>query len=390
MTQLSTLPRSGAPALRAGLPVALVSAIAYGLSGPVGKSLLDAGWSPTSVALTRIGGAALVLAIPTLLALLRAGSAARTWSMSLLGYGVIAIAGVQLCFFTAIGYMPVSSVLLIEYSAPVLLIFWTWARTRRTPAPGVLLGAAIAVSGLAVVIGVGAGGSTSFHPIGALWAFGAAVCLTAYFAMAAGGSESTPPALVLTGGGMLVGSAVVGVVGLTGIMPLHAEFSTVVFGGRPVSFLLPALILCLVCATVAYLTGIAAVRIMGAGPASLFSLSEVVFAFTAAWLLLGETPEFRQLVGGAIILAGIVVTSLDVRALARVERSARARRIVAGLWQVMDDRMRPAGRVLAQRTVRGVRAGQRQLRQLPNRPPSSYPTVTIFAPRQQRSTTTRR
>ncbi len=353
-TQLITNPTSAA--VRAGLPVAFVSAVAYGLSGPVGRSLLDAGWSSSAVALARIGTAALVLIVPTVVLILQAGSRARGWAPSLLGYGMIAIAGAQLCFFTAIQYAPVSSVLLIEYLAPVLLIFWTWARTRQAPAPTVLLGASVAVAGLATVIGVVDGGGT-FNVLGTVWGFGAALCLTAYFAMA-GGSGPRPPAVVLTGGGMIVGTIVILVAGALGIMPIHLNLGDVRFAGHTVSFAVPVLILGLVCAVAAYLTGIVAVRRLGTRVASFVSLSEVIFALSSAWLLLGEQPGARQGVGGLIVLVGIIIIGLDAD---RLPRLSGARQVIAGAWWTGVDVVVPASRSLAKHTVKGLRSGGRQL-----------------------------
>lgn len=337
---------SNRPSLRTGLAIALTSAVAFGLSGPVGKSLLDAGWSSTAVALTRIGGAALILAIPTLITILRAGEAAKAWTSKIFWYGLVAIAGAQLCFFTAISFMSVSSALLIEYLAPVLLIFWTWLRTRRAPAPAVLGGAAVAVAGLMIVIGVPGTGGSAFSLVGTLWAAGAAICLTAYFAMA-GASGPRPPALVLTGGGMAIGGVIVAALGLLGVMPLRATFGEVDFAGAQVSFLVPALVLCAICAVLSYGTGIAAVRLLGSRPASFISLSEVVFAFAAAWLLLAEAPTVQQAIGGVVILLGIAATNLDPQ--------RGSQRVLTGMWWLVRT---PA------------RARRRQ--------PTMYPTITIF------------
>ena len=41
---------------------------------------------------------------------------------ALLAYGVIAVAGAQLCYFSAVQYLSVGVALLLEYLAPVLLI----------------------------------------------------------------------------------------------------------------------------------------------------------------------------------------------------------------------------------------------------------------------------
>lgn len=351
----------------AGLPVAVASAVAFGLSGPIGRSLIDAGWSSAAVALARIGGAAALLLIPTIVVLVRSGRQARAWGPRLVAYGLVAIAGVQLCFFTAIQHAPISSVLLIEYLAPVLLIVWTWLRTRRAPSPMVLSGAAVAVAGLVFVIGAGA--DSTISATGAVWAFGAAICLTAYFAIAASESGPRPPALVLTGGGMALGTLAILAAAGTGVLSLQANTAPVELAGFEVSFLVPVLVLALVCALLAYLTGILAVRILGGRVASFFSLSEVLFALTAAWLLLGEQPTVQQGVGGAIVLAGVAVIGAD----------GHAKDVLAGAWLRSRDVLVPAGRTLARRTGRSLAVGARGTRRVARAvtsPPARWPGST--------------
>ena len=65
----------------------------------------------------------------------------------------LAIAGCQLAFFLAVQFIPPSLALLIEFMGPVLLVFWTWARSRIAPSAITLLGTAFAVLGLVAVSG---------------------------------------------------------------------------------------------------------------------------------------------------------------------------------------------------------------------------------------------
>ena len=43
------------------------------------------------------------------------------------------------------------------------------------------------------------------------------------------------------------------------------------------------------------------------GPAGIVASSEVIFAFVVAWLWLGEKLDALQLVGAAVVLAGIIL-----------------------------------------------------------------------------------
>ena len=53
----------------AGLALAVLSALTFDTSGTFARSLIDAGWSAEALVIARVGLAALVLAVPTLLAL---------------------------------------------------------------------------------------------------------------------------------------------------------------------------------------------------------------------------------------------------------------------------------------------------------------------------------
>ena len=81
--------------------------------------------------------------------------------------------------------------------------------------------------------------------------------------------------------------------------------------GATVPWWVPVLWLGIVAAGLAYATGIAAARALGAKVSSFVGLTEVMFAVLAAWLILGELPRPVQLVGGLLIVAGVVCVRVD-------------------------------------------------------------------------------
>lgn len=150
-----------------GLLLAVVSAATFATSGALARALLDSGWSPGAAVLARIGGASLVLAYPTWRAMrTQRVSIRRTWS-TVASYGLIAVAGGQLCYFAAVGYLSPAVALLIEYLAPALLVGWAWARYGRRPARRTLLGLGACLIGLACVVGLTAG--QRLDPRGVAW-----------------------------------------------------------------------------------------------------------------------------------------------------------------------------------------------------------------------------
>ena len=319
MTTLTHDPSAtGLPPSRAaaGLSFALVSAISFGLSGALARPLLEAGWSSGSVVLIRVGVAALVVAPFGAHALRGQWHVLRRNAGLVTLYGILAVAGAQFCYFSAIQYMQVGPALLIEYTAPAAVVVWMWLRHHQRPGRITLLGAAIAVVGLALVLDLLSGADLSVP--GVLWALAAMVGAAAYFVISADERNGLPP-LALAAGGLVTGTAVLGLLGLVGLLPMRSTSRAVEYVGTSVAWWVPLLLLGVVTAALSYTTGIAAGRRLGSRLASFVALTEVVAGVLWAWLLLDELPRPVQLVGGVLILVGVVAVKLGERSVVRLE-----------------------------------------------------------------------
>ncbi len=292
----------------AGLGLAVLSAGTFGTSGSFAGSLLEAGWTPGAAVTTRVVIAALVLTVPALLLLRGHLARLRRGAGTMTVYGVAAVAGAQLCYFNAVEHLSVAIALLLEYSGVLLVVGWLWLTKGHRPRPLTVTGAAVAVAGLALVLDLFSDGDIAL--VGVLWGLGAAVGLATYFVLSAGTDDALPP-LVVAWGGLAVGGVVLVAAGLLGALPMSAPRTDVVLLDREVSWLVPVLGLSLVAAVVAYVTGIVGARLLGAKLASFVGLTEVLFAVLFAWLLLGQVLSAWQLVGGALVLAGIALVQLD-------------------------------------------------------------------------------
>lgn len=290
-----------------GLVLGIASAFAFSSSGPVVKPLLEGGWSLGAALLLRIGVAALLLSPALVLAIRRERSFVRRHGRIIVLFGVTAVAGCQLLYFSAMQRMPVAVALLIQYLAPVLLVVYTWLRTRRAPSRLVVAGSLVAIVGLVLVVDIA---GATFDLLGTLLALGAAVCIGVYFVVAERTGEDLPP-LALAAGGLLVGAALIGALTIVGILPFAMPPVTVELGGLLVPGLAAILWVACVSTTLGYALGVMAVPRIGTRVASFVGLSEVLFALGFAWLLLGETPAPIQFVGGALILVGVVLVRLD-------------------------------------------------------------------------------
>ncbi|MEU4398042.1 EamA family transporter [Micromonospora orduensis] len=292
----------------AGAALALLSAVTFATSGTFARSLIEAGWSAEAAVIARVGIASLVLAIPALLSLRGRWDVLRRNTTAIALFGLLGVALAQACFFNAVRYLPVGVALLLEYLGIILVVGWMWLRHGQRPRQLTVVGSVAALAGLAFVLDLA--GNADFHPVGVLWGLGAALGLAGYFVIA-GRVDPRLPSVAMASGGMAVGAAVLLLIGLTGVLPLHATFGEVTFAGQRTSWLLPIVGLSLVAAVVAYLAGIAGTRILGPRLSSFVGLTEVLFAVLIAWLLLDELPTAWQLFGGALIVAGVALVRLD-------------------------------------------------------------------------------
>lgn len=299
---------------RTGLLFAVSSAVAFGSSGPFAKALMEAGWSPTAAVTARMAGGALVMAI--FATVIRPGwfREALRHSKTVIAYGLIPIAGAQLCYYNAVSHLSVGVALLLEYTAPVLVVGWLWATTKRRPSSLTLTGVALAVAGIMLVLNVFSGAHINLVGVG--WGLAAAICAACYFLMSDqvdADSDGLNP-ITLAAAGLVVGAASVALLGASGVMPLTFTTNDTVIAGLTTSWVVPVIALCVVATAIAYTLGIIGISRLRPRFASLVGLSEVLFAVLAAWVLVGEAVTPTQAVGGAVVLLGLALARQGDRA----------------------------------------------------------------------------
>jgi drug/metabolite transporter (DMT)-like permease len=311
---MSTLTHDAAPVgipprsrLGTGLVLALVSAGSFGMSGALARGLIETGWSVGAIVLVRIGIAALVVLPFALLSLRGQWGVLRRNAGLITFYGLLAVAGAQFCYFSAVQHMQVGPALLIEYTAPAAVVVWMWLRHGQRPGRTTLVGAGLAALGLVLVLDLLSGADLS--TVGVLWSLGAMVGCAAYYIINGDDSTGLPP-IALAGGGLVVGTVAIGLLGLVGLLPMRTSGLDVTYAGSSFAWWQPLLVLAIFTAALSYVTGVAAGRLLGSRLASFVALTEVVAGVLWAWLLLDELPRGIQIVGGLLILAGVVGVKL--------------------------------------------------------------------------------
>ncbi|HRY09686.1 MAG: EamA family transporter [Actinobacteria bacterium] len=295
---------------RAGLVLALTSAVSFGLSGSLARALMDSGWSPTAAVAVRVTIAALVLVVPGLLAVRGRMHLLLRNARTIIVYGLLAVAGAQLLYFLAVSRLDVGVALLIEYTAPVAVVLWMWAVRGQRPGPLTFVGAGIAAVGLVLLLDVL--GGASVDALGVLFALGAMVGAATYFVISADNDSGLPP-ITLAAGGLVFAAVVFWIAALVGVLPVTMATQPVTFTLGTVPWWVPVLALGLVTAALAYVTGIAAARHLGSRLASFVALTEVAAGLAFAWILLDQQPRPVQLLGALLVLGGVVVVKLGER-----------------------------------------------------------------------------
>ncbi|MEU4478875.1 DMT family transporter [Micromonospora sp. NPDC023966] len=304
-----------------GPALCLVSAACFGAMAIFGKLAYDAGVSPAALLLVRFSLAAALLGTVLLLrpGLRRAEPGPQRGAPAGLGrvlaiaiaLGAVGYAAQASLFFSALQLMDASLLSLILYTYPVLVtvaaVLLGW--DRLTPGRSAAL---LAASGGTLLVLLGAGG-LSFHPLGALLAFGSAITYTVYILVADTVVHRLPPvvlsALVMTGAAGTLGARAV----FTGGVDL---------GFRSSGWFWLACI-ALVSTVLAMLAFFAGLKRTGPSTAAIMSTFEPVVTTALAALALGETLTPAQLVGGVLVLSSVAV--LQVRP-ARTGKQDQGRR----------------------------------------------------------------
>jgi drug/metabolite transporter (DMT)-like permease len=290
-----------------GYVFGLLAALLFGANGSVTKVVLDSGLSPTQVTQFRTLGT-FVIAGVVLLVVDRSAFRLPWKQVGVMAVlGVVGLALLQVTYAYAIQLLPVGIALLLEYLAVLIvaLVAFLFFKERVKARLWVSIGCVIV--GLTIVAQIWA---SHLDPLGVVMALAAAATLAIYFLVGERQVTATSPLAVafwtsgfaalfwaFFSGWWNVDPAIVAKpVSLTGnlagvIVPLGAPLAWLIVMGSFLPFLL----------------SFSALGRLKATAGGIVASSEVIFAFVVAWLWLGEELSPLQLVGAAIVLAGIIL-----------------------------------------------------------------------------------
>ena len=291
-----------------GLGYLMVAAAAtlFAVNGTVSKVVLSSGLSSNDLAQIRATGAALGLLVFLLVfshGRLRIG---RRELAFLAVYGIAGVAFVQWLYFVALDHLPVGVALLIQFLGPLWVALFARFVYHEHIRRRIWVALVLCLTGLSLVVELWTG--LAFSAVGITAALGASFALATYILMAERERRHRDP-VSLSFYGFLFAALFWAVLQPLWQFPWSVLGDTVSLEGNlseytaPMWVLVGFVIVVGTMITFSLLTG--ALRYIPATRAAIVSTLEPVVATVVAWLWLGESFGTSQLVGGAIVLAGI-------------------------------------------------------------------------------------
>lgn len=293
---------------RLGYAMVAIAATLFAVNGSVMKVTLDSGLTVLQLAQIRHTCAALLfLAFLAVLApaRLRVG---RRELLFLVAFGLVGVALQQWLYLVAIENAPIGVVLLIVFTAPLFVALFARFVYREHVRRLIWVAVGLCLTGLALVVEIWSG--IAYSTVGVTAAFGSALVLTAYLLMAERERQHRDAAS-LTFYGFLFAAILWAVVQPLWDFPWSVLGDHVSLQGNLSSHTAPVWSLVAFVVVVGTITPFllltGALRHISATRASIVSTFEPVVATVVAWAWLGQTFGAWQLVGGAIVMAGILV-----------------------------------------------------------------------------------
>jgi drug/metabolite transporter (DMT)-like permease len=286
----------------------ILGALFFSANGVIVTLVLDH-MTTFRLAQVRAIGTFFLLFIITLIQDRNSLKAERREIPTLIFYGVFGYAMVQLGYFIGISRgVPLSLVLIIEFTAPIWIVLWIKYVRKSSVAGSMWIAIALSLTGLILVAKVWQGFAFDF--IGSMGALGAAFALAIYFLMTQSqGVKRSAQAMIVWG---------FGVSGLfwSIILPIW-NFPTQIFTtdinlqGRFSEYSAPGWLLIayiIIFGTlVPYLLVVKGIGLLSASTSSVIGMAEPVLAGAFAWIWLSQSWSTIQLIGGVVVLVGIYI-----------------------------------------------------------------------------------
>ena len=278
---------------KSGMILVAISAVSFGLMPIFAKWAYSAGTSTYTLLLLRfLIGAAFMFAL-LFIKKLPLPSAKEIITFLLLG--ALGYAGQSFCYFSALHYVSSSVVSLLLYTYPALVMAGSAVFLKEKITALKLVSLCLALGGAFIIVG----GEFEANPPGIILAVSAAVIYTVYILVNSRAAKAGMG--IQSSAFIMLGAAVV-----FGIINVFTGFTPPAETTGYIAVMLIVLI-STVLAIWSFLTGM---EKTGASTAVLVSTLEPVVTVLASVILLSEQLTMNIIIGGILVLAALLITSL--------------------------------------------------------------------------------
>jgi drug/metabolite transporter (DMT)-like permease len=282
--------------LALGYTLAFTAASCFGVGGIIAKTAFNAGVAPSLLAEWRILFGFIVYA--AIFAVVRpAAFRIRRADLPLFAlFGIVGLAGVQWSYYESIQRLPVGVAVVIQYTAPVLLLIWARLRGRKVGSR-LWVAAALALVGCFFAAGAYDAALFQLNTGGVAISLLSAVIFAIYFSVAERILKryDTPTLLIYGFGFALVAWAI------------YRPLWTLPWDTTPAEIYALLVGVLIVATVIPFALTLAAVKLIPAARVGLTATIEPVVAALVAWLVLGEYLAPAQIAGGAIVVVAILI-----------------------------------------------------------------------------------
>ena len=289
-----------------GYLMVMAAATLFAVNGTVSKVALSSGLSSLRLTEARCAGALAGFAVLVLATRPGALRTSRREILFLAAYGVVGVALVQLFYFLAIERLEIGISLLIQYLGPLLVALWARFVMKERVRQRLWAALALCLVGLSIMVDLW--GGISLNGWGVAFSLLSAVTFAASLLLAEHAVGRRDPISLLCFG-FFFATAFWTIVQPWWSFPWESLGSSVSLLGKLADTSLPvwALVLWVVVlgTIVPFLLIVGSLRHLPATRVGIVAMLEPVLGAAVAFAWLDETLAAQQLVGGAVVLAGI-------------------------------------------------------------------------------------
>ncbi len=296
-----------------GVAMYLLAAFLFAFNGSISKLAMSAGLEPAQLTQLRSGGSMVVLVVFVAFTNRRGFRIQRGELPFLLAYGVIAFVLVQFLYFFTVSLLPLGLGTLLIFLAPVVVALWVRFGKKEPVSNRLWIAIVLSLFGLALVAQVWQG--FSLNLLGVFAGLMCAVILALYWLLGEAGQKRRD-GVSLTMWGFIFATLTWSILQPWWDFPwpVLEEMSTPETSFFPSLPIWGIMLWGVLLGTIApFLLVLGSLRRIGAQRAGIVATTEPLWAGLIAIVVLGETLNWVQALGGTIVVVGVVLAETSRR-----------------------------------------------------------------------------